>query len=252
MLLRLPQALNKLSIPQFYVRFGHPEPQLVRRLDGKPNPPGVPSHLVPPVWLGVASHELILPEATLLLADFGVAWRPSDESRSVSQTPLVMRPPEAFFEPEIPLSFASDVWSLGCAIFEILAHRSLIDGFIAPQDEITAQQIHLQGILPHEWWEKWEKRSKWFDQDGKPLSDDCDVWSWERRFEEWVQEPRSDKGMAVLNGDEKRALLELLQRMLSWRPEERPSVQDVLASTWMTEWALPAFEQGERRRRNPG
>lgn len=179
-----------------------------------------------------------------MLSDFGVAFRPSDKSRVESYTPLVLRPPEAFFEPTTPLMFASDIWSLGCVIFELLAHRSLIDGILAPQDEITAQQIELQGLMPPEWWAKWEKRPKWYDEAGTPLSNASDIWSWERRFEQWVQSPRHSKDMETISEDEQDALFKLLGWMLAWRPSERPDAQKVLGTDWVTRWALPAFQKG--------
>ncbi|TEA11519.1 hypothetical protein C8034_v007313 [Colletotrichum sidae] len=248
LLLQLPSSLNNLSVEQLYAKFGAPELEPVVRLDGEPIPPsvGVPLHVVPPVWLGKASDEIDPSEANLLLNDFGVAFRPANEVRLVSYTPLVIRPPEAFFEPTTPLSFASDVWSLGCIIFELLAHRSLIDGLLAPQDEITAQQVHLQGPLPPDWWDRWEKRSKWFDMAGNALSNECDVWTWDRRFDEWVQKPRQSYGMEVIGKEEKVALLELLRWMLAWRPGERPSAEEVLGSTWMTRWALPAYDESRK------
>jgi len=244
-LLQLPSSLNNLSVEQLYANFGAPEPEPVVSLDGKPasSATGTPSYAVSPVWLGVASDEITLKEARLLLSDFGVAFRPSEKSRFESYTPLVIRPPEAFFEPTTPLSFASDIWSLGCIIFELLAHRSLIDGILAPQDEITAQQVHLQGPLPSEWQDKWELRSKWFDEAGRPLSNECDIWTWNRRFDQWVQEPRQSCGMDVINEEEKVALFELLHWMLAWRPRERPSAEEVLDMAWMKRWALPAYEE---------
>ncbi|UNI22323.1 hypothetical protein JDV02_008222 [Purpureocillium takamizusanense] len=242
LLLQLPASLNNLSIRQLYAGYGEPEQEPVVRLDTQAasTEPGVPSYAVPPVWLGIESKEIILGEAKLLLSDFGVAFRPSDNSRFESYTPLVYRPPEAFFEPTTPLTFASDIWSLGCVIFELLAHRSLIDGFLAPQDEITAQQVELQGLMPPEWWTRWEKRPNWYDEVGKPLSNASDIWSWERRFEQWVQNPRQSKGMEKIGDHERDALLKLLAWMLAWRPSERPSVRQVLETEWRTRWALPA------------
>lgn len=158
----------------------------------------------------------------------------------------MIRPPEAFFEPMTPLSFASDIWSLGCTIFELLAHRSLIDGILTPQDEITAQQVHLQRPLPSEWWDNWEQRFKWFDEAGRPLSNERDIWKWDRRFEQWVQEPRQSCGMSVIDEDEKAALFELLHWMLAWRPRERPNAAEVLNMAWMKRWALPAYEASRR------
>jgi serine/threonine-protein kinase SRPK3 len=222
-----------------------PDQEPVIRLDtnAASMDPGVPSYVVPPVWLGVPSNEVTLGEAKLLLSDFGVAFRPSDGSRFESYTPLILRPPEAFFEPETPLTFNSDIWSLGCVIFELLAHRSLIDGFLAHQDEITAQQVELQRPMPFQWWEKWEKRPKWYDEAGKPLSNASDIWSWERRFEQWVQKPRQSKGMGTISEDERDALFKLLRWMLAWKPNERPDIKKVLEADWITRWALPAYQK---------
>ncbi|KAK7428377.1 hypothetical protein QQZ08_005134 [Neonectria magnoliae] len=182
LLLQLPSSLNNLSVQQLYAQYGKPQREPVVRFGAQAasTDPGVPSYAVSSVLLGVPSDEITLGEAKLILSDFRVAFRPGDKSRFESYTPLVLRPPEAFFEPATPLTFSSDIWSLGCVIFELLAHRSLIDGFLAPQDEITAQQVELQGHMPYEWW---RRRPKWYDDGGKPLSEASDIWPWERRFE---------------------------------------------------------------------
>ncbi|KAJ4123697.1 hypothetical protein BFJ63_vAg13297 [Fusarium oxysporum f. sp. narcissi] len=140
----------------------------------------------------------------------------------------------------------TDIWSLSCLIFELFAHRSLIDGIIAPQDDITAQQVHLQGIPPPEWWDKWDKRSKWFDNKGQALSNEQDIWSWDRRFRQWIQEPRKSEGMETINSEEAAALLDLLKRVLAWKPENRPQAQQILESGWVKEWALPAYNKTKR------
>ncbi|KJX93417.1 protein kinase domain protein [Zymoseptoria brevis] len=245
LLIQWPSSLNSLSVQQLYTRYGEPEKELVVRLDSEvaPTDPGVPSYAVPALWLGTESHEICLDDAKLILSDFGVAFRPADKSRFESYTPLILRPPEAFFEPAVPLTFASDIWSLGCVIFELLAHISLIDGFLDPQDEITAQQVELQGHMPPEWWAKWEKRSKWYDEEGQPLSPASDLWSWERRFEQWIQHPRRRRGMEVISDKERDALLSLLGRMLAWRPAERLDVKEVMETDWMKGWAFPAYRK---------
>ncbi|KAJ0135407.1 Uncharacterized protein HZ326_21574 [Fusarium oxysporum f. sp. albedinis] len=220
LLLRLPASLNNLSIDQLYAKFGAPKLKPIARLDGsvEPLPTGVPYYAVLPQIRQNASPN----------------------------APLVVRPPESYFEPTKPFTFESDIWSLSCLIFELFAHRSLIDGIIAPQDDITAQKVHLQGIPPPEWWDKWDKRSKWFDNKGQALSNEQDIWSWDRRFRQWIQEPRKSEGMETINSEEAAALLDLLKRVLAWKPENRPQAQQILESGWVKEWALPAYNKTKR------
>ena len=67
----------------------------VVRFDGQELPAGIPTHGTVPVWLGKPSDEARLPEAKILLIDFGEAFEPSREEKYVSHTPLWIRPPEA-------------------------------------------------------------------------------------------------------------------------------------------------------------
>lgn len=115
-LLRVLPKFDQLSNEQLYEKYGAPEPDPVVRFDGNPLPPGVPSHGIVPVWLGQASEEITVPETKILLTDFGEAFAPSKERRYESRTPLVNRPPEVRFEPNNPLSFPSDIWTLACTI----------------------------------------------------------------------------------------------------------------------------------------
>lgn len=244
MLLKLPSTLNNLSIDQFYEEFGEPEPEPVVRIDGKPIPPhsGVPSHAVPPVWLGKQVEEFTLEEVGLLLVDFGVAFCPREEDRYESYTPIIIQPPEAMFEPTTPLSFPSDIWSLGCVIFELLAHRHLIDANVAFRDDVISQYVELQGMMPPEWWAKWEARFEWFDEAGN-WTRGGDLWTWEKRFKEWIQATREKEGLGTIDEEEKAALFEMLQWMLAWKPEERPTIKEVLDTAWMKNWALPAHHK---------
>lgn len=168
-LLQLPSSLDGLTEGELYSKYGAPEPEAVVRSDGEPLGPGVPSQAVSPVWLGDSPEIIGLSEASLLLSDFGVAFRPAAELRFQSYTPLEIRPPEARFEPENALSFASDIWSAGCTIWAMLAHRSLFDVLLATDDDVAAQWVDVLGPLPAEWWEKWEARSKYFENANQPV-----------------------------------------------------------------------------------
>ncbi|KAJ5750752.1 hypothetical protein N7533_007780 [Penicillium manginii] len=52
--------------------------------------------------------------------------------------------------------------------------------------------------------------------------------SWEDRFETGVQRPRIVEGMPALESSERDALFSMLRSMLSFRPGNCPSAQQVL------------------------
>lgn len=53
-------------------------------------------------------------------------------------------------------------------------------------------------------------------------------------MQKWRQKNGSEIGE-----DEKAAFLNLMRRMLVFRPEERPTANEVLQSEWMVKWGLP-------------
>ncbi|KAJ5153923.1 uncharacterized protein N7500_009362 [Penicillium coprophilum] len=87
-LLRLPFDLNQISVEEWSTKYGEPEFQAIRRFDGQPLPPNVPSRAVLPLWLGEASDKLKLTEAKILLGDFGEAFSPTKQQRFESHSPL--------------------------------------------------------------------------------------------------------------------------------------------------------------------
>ncbi|RAK75324.1 kinase-like protein [Aspergillus fijiensis CBS 313.89] len=236
--------LGNILLKQLYEKYGAPEPEPVIHLDGKPLPPGGPSHGIVPLWLGAASEKITLPEAKILLTDFGESFSYSDpkELKYQSRTPLVIRPPECRFEPHKPLSYASDIWTLVCTIWSIIAQRPLFEGFLATEDDMTREHVDTLGILPLEWWRGWEARREKFTEDGRPINRNP-FRSWSDRFEDRVQQPRRQEGMPVLGDDERATIFDMLRPMLAFRPEERCTTKQILESEWMVKWALPAYEK---------
>lgn len=69
-----------------------------------------------------------------------------------------------------PLSFPSDIWSMACTIWTIIAQCPLFEGFLASEDDMTCEHVDALGILPPEWWMKWEGRRNKFSEDGTPIN----------------------------------------------------------------------------------
>lgn len=239
-LFKVSPTFDQISPEQLYEEYGAPEFDPVVHLDGNPIPPGVPSPGIAPIWLGEASEKITLAEARILLSDFGEAFSYSKELKTESRTPLVIRPPEVRFETNKPLSFSSDIWTLACAIWSIIAQRPLFEGFLATEDNITCEHVDTLGVLPPEWWRKWEARRHRFTEDGKPMNRNP-FRSWDDRFEDSVQQPRRGSKMPMFDARERDAIFDMLRPMLSFRPENRPTTQQILESEWMVKWTLPEY-----------
>ncbi|RAK99653.1 kinase domain protein [Aspergillus ibericus CBS 121593] len=243
-LVKLSSDFDHLTIEQLYEEYGEPETVSITRRDGKPLPSNIPPKEVIPLNLGKNAEDFILSDTHVLLSDFGEAYAPDREIRRGQDyhTPLAMRPPEARFEPEAPLSYAADIWSLATAIWEILGMQAIFSTDFASADELISQHIDVLGPLPSSWWMRWQERSRFFDPDGHPKEGRY-IWSGiDLAFEECVQKYRRQRE-CEFDREEATAIIDLMRRMLVFRPEERPTIQEVLQSEWMVNWALPELKR---------
>lgn len=154
---------------QLYEEYGKPETVTIKRRDGKPlSSPNIPHKAVLPLYLGKKAEEFNLSDAHILLSDFGEAFTPSSDFRRGEDchTPLAFQPPEARFEPQAALSYSGDIWSLATAIWEVIGMKALFSTDWATADEMVAQHIDELGPMPASWWERWEERAQFFDENG--------------------------------------------------------------------------------------
>ncbi|KAF2132422.1 kinase-like protein [Dothidotthia symphoricarpi CBS 119687] len=251
-LINLPSTLDALSVPEFRQKFGAPEMVPVTRVDRKTLPPNVPAQAVLPLYLGKKAQDFTLSDAqNLLLSDFGEAFAPATEHRlgRDCHIPLAVRAPEALFEPDGRLSYASDVWSLGIAVWEILGMKALF-GEGETRDAIVAQCIDVLGSedFPEKWREVWERsggEEKYADGDAMPRRHSRERETWpclDTAFEQFVNKYRRKREAGTFEEEETRTILQLVRGMLRFRPEERMTVDEVLGSEWMVKWALPELE----------
>lgn len=129
-------------------------------------------------------------------------------------------------------------------IWEIIAQKSLFEGFLTNEDDMACQHIGVLGPLPPEWQQKWDAHRDQLLKNGQPINEPQSLnQSWEDRFETCVQRPWKEEGMSAIEASERDALSSMLRSMLSLRPEDRPSAQRALKSEWMVKWALPEYEK---------
>lgn len=121
--------------------------------------------------------------------------------------------------------------------------KAIFSSEFTTADEIVSNHIDVLGPMPLSWWESWEERSQFFDEDGCP-NEGRHVWlPMNEAFEEEVQKyRRKSKRVDEFSTEETVAILDLMRRMLAFRPEDRPTAKEVLQSKWMVKWVLPDFE----------
>ncbi|KAL2816426.1 kinase-like domain-containing protein [Aspergillus cavernicola] len=239
-LLQLPPEMKNMTPEQLRARTGEPATELVVREDGAPLDPGVPPEVVIPIWIGIDGEEVTLGDAPIMIADFGEAFDPRETKHYTAHTPLLLAPPESRFADagnlDEPLSFPSDVWTLACAIWDIFGCRPPFESFPVSLDDVTMEQ--------------WEKRSNWFDEDGrKNVKEDLRRWygnthrGWDTRFLEYIQQPRERHGLEFFSAEEEIAFRGMIKLMLVLEPSQRATIDEVVGCEWMQQWGLPEWRR---------
>ncbi|KGO73526.1 hypothetical protein PITC_044050 [Penicillium italicum] len=228
---------------QLYQKFGNPIFDAVVRVDRKPLPAGVPTHVVWPARIGIQSDQITPMHLPIMLSDFGSSYYPHKTRRTTAHTLPHLVAPEIFFldkdKDEEGLSFPSEIWTLGCTIFEIIGSGG---PFSTLGGGILQDQVSVLGKLPNPWWSQWESRAEFYNEDatidittGTPVQDGL-----EERYDWFVNAARRRSDMEKPGEDEKKAFLHMISMMLQYSPSDRVTIQDVVESEWMQKWALPA------------
>ncbi|KAI1916494.1 hypothetical protein LOZ61_001151 [Ophidiomyces ophidiicola] len=241
--LRLSEKVRGMTDPsQVYQKYGNPILDPIVRVDRKPLATGVPSHVIAPARIGIPSDRISSAYLPIQLSDFGSSYYPSETRRMSAHTLPHLVPPETFFldkKRDECLSFPSDIWTLGCTIFEIIgsgAPFSTLGGGIL-QDQVSAL-----GKLPDLWWSQWEPRADFYNEDatidmitGASFQD-----SLEERYNWFVSAARRRSNMGEQEVNEKRAFLCMIEMMLQYSPGDKATIENVVESEWMKKWGFPA------------
>ncbi|KAF3483046.1 pre-rRNA-processing protein ESF1 [Arthroderma uncinatum] len=177
-----------------------------------------------------------------MLSDFGSSYNPGKTRRTNAHTLPHLVPPEIFFldkqNDKYKLSFPSEIWTLGCTIFELIGSGgpfSILGG------GILQDQVSVLGKFPDPWWSQWGSRAEFFNEDatidvmtGAPFQD-----SLEDRYDWFVKAARRRSDMEEQGEDEKKAFLHMIRMMLQYLPGDRANIEDIVESEWMQKWAIP-------------
>lgn len=229
--------LNQLPEDELLSLLGQPEKAYVRSKSGQDLPASSPRYLTIPTDTSRLG-DLYLTDQICVI-DFG-------ESFPISSPPADLGIPENYLPPEVLLGqdnavgLASDLWALGCTLFEIREQIPLFY-MIFDTDELLAEMVRFFGKPPQAWWDAWEARRDFFDDEGIWIRDgeDAEEWSLEVALSkpiEVFQPDGDDRGAAqetlTTSRVEQELMADLLHRLFRYEAGTRPSVEEVLMHDW--------------------
>ncbi|KAL4791518.1 kinase domain-containing protein [Aspergillus venezuelensis] len=170
---------------------------------------------------------LRMEDPEIIITDYGTSFVAFQTSSPTLQTPDLYAPPEALFEEPIMIPTAADIWTLGVSLYEVLGRRRLFEAFAWCPDDMIGEMVDTLGQLPSKWWDSCEARSESLNQNG--------AWSLHQRM--WTM----GRGKTPES-------CEWDVSTMSFEPEKRPTVKQLLESEYMVKWTLPAWERQKQRK----
>jgi len=148
-------------------------------------------------------------------------------------TPASICAPEILFG-ETP-SLAADIWSLGCALFEMVSGARIFEG-IMPTPRATLKEImRTLGKPPDRFWEQWKVwEMKIGVKEDQTVLDSEVTQDLLNRIREFLQDNEFDNGAVALADNDVLNLTDLLRRLLVYEPAQRLSAQEVLGHPWIS------------------
>jgi len=247
-LFRFKDSIDTWSEEEIYERLGQPQKEEIITIFGSTLGKSAPAYVVKPCFL--LNSQFLSDE--VVLVDFGCAF-PSDSPPSnpddIGLT-MTYSAPEVIFDSKLSAHY-SDIWALGCVLFEIRSGAQLFGDWVGTKDDILRQMVQALGILPEPWWTAWENRCLFFDDDGEPRKtwDDGIVRACKFELNEMIadigaedeEDEEPERNCAVMlerNGvkvpeEEASQMKDLLGKILKWKPEERISIIEIIDHRWL-------------------
>jgi serine/threonine-protein kinase SRPK3 len=162
-----------------------------------------------------------------MIADFSESWRSNKKTRETLNLPILYMAPEATFS-KAEIGKGADVWSLACTVYEVLGEGPLFGRpYFFDRRIVIAEMVKTLGMLPKQWWESWEGRGDFFNEDGTWNPPPDPYWGAEKEGQPLlmcIQENgrKDDSGFSL---DETVTLEKMLQTLLVYDPSKRATME---------------------------
>jgi serine/threonine protein kinase len=159
--------IDAWSEDTIYAKFGDLLQEPVETTSGEPPGPHAPTYLVEAISASDLYRDMITEH--IRIVDFGQSFRCDSPPERGIGIPMSYMAPELLFESIA--GTASDLWALGCTMYEIRAGRPLIHMFMGESPEDTAVEIaHTLGAFPTAW-----NRITFGEEDCEPMGEEDDT-----------------------------------------------------------------------------
>lgn len=222
--------LNQLTEDELLSLLGQPEKAHVRTESGEDLPASSPRYLTIPADTSRLGDEYLTDQICVI--DFGESFPISSPPEDLGM-PENYLPPEVLLDEENAIGLACDLWALGCTLFEIRKQIPLFY-MIFDTNELLAEMVRFFGKPPQMWWDKWEARGDFFDEQGTWLQDgdDKEEWSLEVALSKPIEVIEPVQKVLITSEAEQRLLADLLYKLFRYEGEKRLRVEEVLAHEW--------------------
>jgi serine/threonine protein kinase len=180
----------------------------------------MPIYTNEPIWKDgqlvkpIAPHNSIV-QGTITLGDFGLAVKSGTSVEFKFQSPAIYCAPERFHN--MDPDFASDMWSYMCIFFELCLGFPLFGG--SASSRVVEFMVRSLGPLPSAWRGSYDGGGQydesWYDQNRGVDS-------------HLALELKVTRSLYGLSPVEQKLVLSILQRGLSYSPEDRFSAGQLL------------------------
>lgn len=213
--------------------------------------PRAPQYLVYPIDFANVGTEFFTDDACII--DFGESFEAANPPEETG-IPIVYRAPELILKHKPGKQ--TDLWALGCTLFDLITGQTLFDMFDNDTDEYLSVISERLGKLPEPLWSTWERRNVFFEEESdelgrvilkyeEPVSTDPTAWSApimrslkEAVLRTGVAEPDPDRSDSAPSVDQDYIdrdvdlFVDLLGKLLALDPEKRPSARELSEHEW--------------------
>lgn len=152
--------IDEWTEEQIYERLGRPEPRDLNNSPGEKPNPSSPRYTVHAISMKEVDPQWLSQE--IIIIDFGIAFLQAKSSPYIG-TPKSYCAPEFLFH--LPRSVSSDIWALGCTIFEIRTGTRLFSYPGKPtRSQTLMAMVTMLGTLPEQWWKRWDDGREWYEK----------------------------------------------------------------------------------------